>query len=587
MDSVYAKQTRFTKIPCRGALGSSIAIPDDGYGRTWIMRLNKSTKTALAALHKLPFFLVKLVNSEWIMARYLITFVKWTILTSAGRVQSRLWKEIELIHDMYQPNKDGTFYLETRELKLLNESPYRSTGSPAIFTTNSTRHTLAPSPSPSNGPTIIPTVAPSDSPSGSPTHQPSDSPSERPSAVPTLDPYPRNNVLNVNQQGYFNYDQSPKSEFGPANWGNVRLPDTYYWDEFGENGYGPWRGALSKRAYRENLCERGQKHQSPIDVYETALGCSETHEIRDHNGDFQLSDTRVDKRIEPNKLRLIFPRRPCPDINSTKCQFPHPPWADFPNGFKGIADVIHIDFKIPSEHWLRGESFDGEMQVYHLHLMNARLVAVSSLVRATSQGHNPHFQLALDAFQDEYNKNQATCAKHRNVNTDYVPPIVTKNSAGMTSITNATRWNNSAATWSVNENSTHTTSTNPINNANTTNLTNSGRNLHNILGAWDPYDPSIMPTIYFYRYDGSITEPPCSEIVSWFINDTPMIISVAQLEQWRMIQFTNIDPKTCQSTSVHSGRSVARPIKRPMASDRVVTRCTSSNFSPDPTHSTK
>lgn len=44
--------------------------------------------------------------------------------------------------------------------------------------------------------------------------------------------------------------------------------------------------------------------------------------------------------------------------------------------------------------------------------------------------------------------------------------------------------------------------------------------------------------------------------------DTPMIISVGQLEQLQRIMFTHVD-SNCQKTSVHNAeQSVARPIQR-------------------------
>jgi hypothetical protein len=75
----------------------------------------------------------------------------------------------------------------------------------------------------------------------------------------------------------------------------------------------------------------------------------------------------VERRIESNKLRLVYQRRPCADILDTVCSEPDPPTADFPNGWGGYADTLNIDFKVPSEHRMNGEVFDAEMQIYHLH----------------------------------------------------------------------------------------------------------------------------------------------------------------------------------------------------------------------------
>ena len=85
------------------------------------------------------------------------------------------------------------------------------------------------------------------------------------------------------------------------------------------------------------------------------------------SGDHGVKGSSVDKQILSSKLRLVYERRPCQDIMDTVCAEPDPPTADFPNGWGGFADLMHVDFKLPAEHKINGESFDGEMQIYHLH----------------------------------------------------------------------------------------------------------------------------------------------------------------------------------------------------------------------------
>ena len=80
-----------------------------------------------------------------------------------------------------------------------------------------------------------------------------------------------------------------------------------------------------------------------------------------------MKGSSVEKQILSNKLRLVYERRPCQNIMDTVCAEPDPPTADFPNGWGGFADLMHVDFKIPAEHRINGEKFDGEMQIYHLH----------------------------------------------------------------------------------------------------------------------------------------------------------------------------------------------------------------------------
>lgn len=98
------------------------------------------------------------------------------------------------------------------------------------------------------------------------------------------------------------------------------------------------------------------------------------------------------------------------------------------------------------------------------------------------------------------------------------------------------------------------------------------------VGIWDPHHPLLVPTIWFYRYDGSLTEPPCGEWVSWFIADTPMEISKRQLEKLKTILFTHVDPD-CKKTSAHFDQSVARPVQD--TAGRPVWRCTPRDYGPD------
>lgn len=97
---------------------------------------------------------------------------------------------------------------------------------------------------------------------------------------------------------------------------------------------------------------------------------------------------------------------------------------------------------------------------------------------------------------------------------------------------------------------------------------------------WNPYHELLIPTIHFYRYDGSLTEPPCGEFVSWFISDKPMIVSFEQLAQWRNIQFAKSDPTNCVDAVVDEINMVSRPLQN--TNDRKVWVCTTDDFVKDP-----
>ena len=95
---------------------------------------------------------------------------------------------------------------------------------------------------------------------------------------------------------------------------------------------------------------------------------------------------------------------------------------------------------------------------------------------------------------------------------------------------------------------------------------------------FNPYSDAFMPGHFFFRYEGSMTEPPCMDI-TWFVMMEPMIISLDQLEQMKMLLFTHVD-ENCERTSVHNGDlSVSRP-RFPLG-DVEVQRCGEGTFVSD------
>lgn len=490
---------------------------------------------------------------------------------------ARSWASIVSVQDVKPIDISAQFFLHLEGL-LFESKVVASAGSPLTvdMPLNGLRTpptTTAPSPSPS----ALPSSPPTGMPSTSPTRKPTATPTVAPTIAPTVDPFKPNAPPLNPDDSYFNYDVS--SQYGPGelaliressgifqvdeksnHWGQVARPLNDYWKEFTREGFGPWKQILDIYMPERNVCATG-KLQSPIDIRENGAVCAERHMVRHLPGDFQVSGPHVEKRIESNKLRLVFERRPCADLNNTACEEPDPPKADFPHGWPGIIDAIHVDFKLPSEHTIRTERFDAEMQIYYIHPSRRRLAAQSVLIRATTDGYNYYLQAAIDAFQEQYDKNAANCGRHlreaRQMVTDahrILGPNVTspfvdylswaKFSSGV-----------SAEDW----------------------LNHSGKNKFEG-GPWDLFNEMLIPTIYFYRYDGSLTEPPCGEFVSWWIADKPMIISVDQLEQLKRILFTNVD-SNCKKTSVQFGRSVARPVRQ--VNNRAVWKCTSANFGPD------
>lgn len=125
---------------------------------------------------------------------------------------------------------------------------------------------------------------------------------------------------------------------------------------------------------------------------------------------------------------------------------------------------------------------------------------------------------------------------------------------------------------------------------------------------WDPWHTDLYRTIWFYGYEGSLTEPPCTgennrirgglnlyfvfivlsnflvkfipiaEFVEWHVMDKPAKMSKAQHYQMKKLLFHHVDGK-CRKTSVGHNGSVARPIQK--MRDRELYKCSCDNFLSD------
>jgi hypothetical protein len=290
-----------------------------------------------------------------------------------SETNGRSWRDVETLHSVEVMDVSARFYRNVEELYYKSMVMNQARVSQQLESPRAERQptTIKPSPAPSS----LPSTRPSPVPTNIPTRKPSFEPSTEPSISPTVDQYAPHIPLDPGPS-YFNYDISPTALYGPGQlvakqesgffttmiennrWGAAQRPEFGYWDEFtAESGYGPWKQTLDIHQPWRNKCASGVL-QSPIDLSTNGGTCQEHHEVRTLPGDSGLRGHFVKKIIESNKLRLVYQRRPCSNLTNVLCQEPDPPSADFPSGWAGYADAIHIDFKVPSEHTIKGERFD-------------------------------------------------------------------------------------------------------------------------------------------------------------------------------------------------------------------------------------
>lgn len=73
------------------------------------------------------------------------------------------------------------------------------------------------------------------------------------------------------------------------------------------------------------------------------------------------------------------------------------------------------------------------------------------------------------------------------------------------------------------------------------------RRLSDGTGGSEAYD--LVVGSEYYSYSGSLTTPPCSEIVRWHVMETALPISVKQYNELLTLTLENVDPETCEFSS--------------------------------------
>lgn len=216
---------------------------------------------------------------------------------------ARTWNDISQYHKISprDPSLDDNI-VEADPLRFSPRPSMAPNASPSFSPTMSAPSEVA---SPALTITPKPAAIPSHSPSLTPTGMPSVALSATPTLSPTLGEFAPNPVPSNPPLGYFNYDYRHSSLYGPGypevvqhnatmnktqyfnnGWSAVTIPDDGYWNEFGENGSGPWQGVLSKNNPSKSQCSNiGQ--QSPIDIRPNGAECFEFHQIRSRVSEMQ------------------------------------------------------------------------------------------------------------------------------------------------------------------------------------------------------------------------------------------------------------------------------------------------------------
>ena len=85
----------------------------------------------------------------------------------------------------------------------------------------------------------------------------------------------------------------------------------------------------------------------------------------------------------------------------------------------------------------------------------------------------------------------------------------------------------------------------------------------------------ILPSKYYFTYNGSITVPPCSERAVWRFLDKPMKISNGQYQRLKVVLLHQKNEQCLPSSVAYYG-NMNRPIQP--TNNMKIARCTKSNW---------
>jgi len=314
--------------------------------------------------------------------------------------------------------------------------------------------------------------------------------------------------------GRFSYREDDNRQ--PARWNSVDTENNEWqnWDALNVD---------------HNECGKESNKQSPIDLTKSSQ-CRSDHEILFEKGTCEVEDIKFE--ITPYSLKGTYPRDNFLRGNCT------PPTLDLSDSFHPRYTNT-FEMKVPSEHTINGTRYDAEIQFSqveneaeeHKTNRNNQIVMTSRLLILDGKIKNDYIETYLQHWEYVAELKEEECNVGKGKTSFFSPKktISTKK--------NFLRRN----------------------------LKKDKTILH-----------APFRNQYYYGYRGSLTIPPCSDIVLWYVVDEPMKIGESQLARLKDLIMNYRDGNCRKSTYANSDGHVNRPLQP--RNDRDVFHCDESDY---------
>lgn len=349
----------------------------------------------------------------------------------------------------------------------------------------------------------------------------------------------------------FSYDTATKN--GPNDWEDVNTDGSEY-EQFTSN---QWH-LIFDLELEGNMCDN-EVRPSPI-ALNVNSECPDDRDIRTRRiteRDCKKDDVTFE--VTPHVLRAYYPR------HDLECYRP----TIMIDGSGSPFILVWMELHMRSEHVVDGKRYDAELQMVHIGTRNSNdeMATISVLIDASANEDHSEFQFLLDQWQTVADSEEDRCDRRR-ANRNL------RENVRKQAIINSIRPNESSSTQFMKDiYSSHTAEQSHRRDQ------NCNPNRQSTCGPRRRMFPySMWPSIWYFRYSGGLTTPPCSSLVNWRILDAPMMISRRQFKQLAELQTSYRNDKCDQEPVLTPQGENFRPLQSSNSNRQPVSHCTSQDF---------